>query len=307
MESETIGVSDKSFTRNLIEEMDLLKDAEFNVTTLHARLMQRRGNEKLRYTPIHASLSMNKSGSITLIPGPPPPLYAHQDSKSSASKDDNGSHLTSLKPAAAAFTEQLHDGDTRVMICARLKASNDKPSAEEWYSYLVEGAPDEIEDMAVWLEPSGPKEEDLVPASPVEGSVADKKSHSKRLMRSILNLVVKSEKAFDSHATLLDLLVKFEKAFDGHSTLLLISVPIPIWDFLADNPAYSFVGFIRSDCSEAAPQLIRRRSGKLPVETRSQGPHLELLTFPVRRHWLWIGCLPVALVGYVLVRIWLVK
>lgn len=44
VESVTTGVSDNSFTSNLIEEMNLLKAAEFNVTTLLARLMEHRGD-----------------------------------------------------------------------------------------------------------------------------------------------------------------------------------------------------------------------------------------------------------------------
>lgn len=172
------------------------------------------------------------------------------DFKSPAIKDEYTNKLANVKSASATITEQLHNVDTRVMICARLKASEKLPSPDDWLSYLVDGAPEEIEEMAITLErdvqgnrnPSSvvssvsdsqsldffdPNTVLPPPASSVVGSVADRKSRTKRLMRPFRPLFIKSENSFSSH-----------------STLLLVSVPILIWNFLPENPAYSFVRFI---------------------------------------------------------------
>ncbi|KAH8895015.1 hypothetical protein GQ53DRAFT_74197 [Thozetella sp. PMI_491] len=41
--------------------------------------------------------------------------------------------------------------------------------------------------------------------------------------------------------------VKIQGVFRSHSTLLLLSLPVMVWDLLPDDPAYSFVAFIRSN------------------------------------------------------------
>ncbi|KAL2140587.1 hypothetical protein VTI28DRAFT_3597 [Corynascus sepedonium] len=41
--------------------------------------------------------------------------------------------------------------------------------------------------------------------------------------------------------------VKVQGVFKSHSTLLLLSLPVMVWDFLPDDPACSFVAFIRSN------------------------------------------------------------
>jgi hypothetical protein len=41
--------------------------------------------------------------------------------------------------------------------------------------------------------------------------------------------------------------VKIQGVFKSHSSLLLLSLPVMVWDFLPDDPACSFVAFIRSN------------------------------------------------------------
>lgn len=55
--------------------------------------------------------------------------------------------------------------------------------------------------------------------------------------------------------------VKVQGVFKSHSTLLLLSLPIMVWDLLPDDPACSFIAFIRSN-------NLLRESGttKLPLE-----------------------------------------
>ena len=40
--------------------------------------------------------------------------------------------------------------------------------------------------------------------------------------------------------------VHVEGIFESESTLLLLSLPVPVWDLLSEDPAVSFVGFVRS-------------------------------------------------------------
>ncbi|KAG5917851.1 hypothetical protein E4U42_007091 [Claviceps africana] len=49
--------------------------------------------------------------------------------------------------------------------------------------------------------------------------------------------------------------VKVQGVFRSHSTLMLVSLPVMIWDLLPDDPAISFVAFIRSN-----NLALRRRS-----------------------------------------------
>lgn len=58
--------------------------------------------------------------------------------------------------------------------------------------------------------------------------------------------------------------VKVQGVFKSHSTLLLLSLPVTIWDFLPDDPACSFVAFIRSN------NLLRaRQSDAAPPDART--------------------------------------
>ncbi|KAG4442442.1 hypothetical protein IFR05_002044 [Cadophora sp. M221] len=53
--------------------------------------------------------------------------------------------------------------------------------------------------------------------------------------------------------------VKVEAIFPSYSTLMILSVPMPIWDMLPDNPACCFIGYV------TAPKLEIRK-GWLPVD-----------------------------------------
>ncbi|KAK4238566.1 hypothetical protein C8A03DRAFT_14968 [Achaetomium macrosporum] len=71
--------------------------------------------------------------------------------------------------------------------------------------------------------------------------------------------------------------VKVQGVFKSHSTLLLLSLPVMVWDFLPDDPACSFVAFIRSNnllrVQESSPEAVDSR-----VPVASEGP----VSTPVR-------------------------
>ena len=48
--------------------------------------------------------------------------------------------------------------------------------------------------------------------------------------------------------------VKVQGVFKSHSTLLLLSLPVMVWDLLPDDPACSFIAFIRSNNLIKGPQ-----------------------------------------------------
>jgi hypothetical protein len=61
--------------------------------------------------------------------------------------------------------------------------------------------------------------------------------------------------------------VKVQGVFKSHSTMLLLSLPVMVWDFLPDDPACSFVAFIRSNNLIATPKSTRE-----PVPTHVPVP-----------------------------------
>ncbi|KAL8356538.1 hypothetical protein RB601_001715 [Gaeumannomyces tritici] len=65
--------------------------------------------------------------------------------------------------------------------------------------------------------------------------------------------------------------VKVQGVFKSHSTLLLLSLPVMIWDLLPEDPACSFVAFIRSN------NLIKNTSSEPPMvaETTATARHVD--------------------------------
>ncbi|KAK3295519.1 uncharacterized protein B0H64DRAFT_459852 [Chaetomium fimeti] len=60
--------------------------------------------------------------------------------------------------------------------------------------------------------------------------------------------------------------VKVQGVFKSHSTMLLLSLPVMVWDFLPDDPACSFVAFIRSNNLLGAQQSTREpQASHVPV------------------------------------------
>lgn len=71
-------------------------------------------------------------------------------------------------------------------------------------------------------------------------------------------------------------MIRSESAFDSHSTLLLVSIPLPLWTFLPDNPAYSFVGLITSR---------NRLTSRGPSRTNSMSELAKVAVDFDRQHW----------------------
>ncbi|KAJ4304044.1 hypothetical protein N0V88_001652 [Collariella sp. IMI 366227] len=64
--------------------------------------------------------------------------------------------------------------------------------------------------------------------------------------------------------------VKVQGVFKSHSTLLLLSLPVMVWDFLPDDPACSFVSFIRSNNLLRAQKSSPEPAAQVPVTSEAQ-------------------------------------
>ncbi|KAL2137331.1 hypothetical protein VTI74DRAFT_3271 [Chaetomium olivicolor] len=63
--------------------------------------------------------------------------------------------------------------------------------------------------------------------------------------------------------------VKIQGVFKSHSTLLLLSLPVMVWDFLPDDPACSFVSFIRSNNLLRAQKSSPEPAAQVPVTSEA--------------------------------------
>jgi hypothetical protein len=54
--------------------------------------------------------------------------------------------------------------------------------------------------------------------------------------------------------------VKIDSTYESFSTLLLVRMPVATWNLLPDNPAYSFVGFVKSESKFSQADLSDRKT-----------------------------------------------
>ncbi|KAL7812426.1 hypothetical protein V8C44DRAFT_329403 [Trichoderma aethiopicum] len=63
--------------------------------------------------------------------------------------------------------------------------------------------------------------------------------------------------------------VKIQGVFKSHSTLVLVSMPVMIWDLLPEDPATSFIAFIRSN------NIATQKPQPTPIATSVPAPHFQ--------------------------------
>ncbi|KAL6871890.1 hypothetical protein J3F83DRAFT_732992 [Trichoderma novae-zelandiae] len=66
--------------------------------------------------------------------------------------------------------------------------------------------------------------------------------------------------------------VKIQGVFKSHSTLVLVSMPVMIWDLLPEDPATSFIAFIRSN------NMAAQKPQPTPIATSVPAPHFQTET-----------------------------
>ncbi|KAG6081468.1 hypothetical protein E4U16_007414 [Claviceps sp. LM84 group G4] len=74
--------------------------------------------------------------------------------------------------------------------------------------------------------------------------------------------------------------VKVQGVFRSHSTLMLVSLPVMVWDLLPDDPAISFVAFIRSN--NLAAQSKQMPQGLIVPISSSYQPSIVMDSFDER-------------------------
>ena len=225
MEDVAYGVGVKSYTHNLIEELRQSAHMPLTTTILNGRMVNRRGHNKLNYTPHHFSLVDDDTPCIELSPlerkssGPPtPPLTASASAISVSSLSINDIDLL--------------DRD-RVLLSINLKDWTILPKNEEWVEWLRGRIPKNIERISAYFQPQGPRKTTI--------SNISRPNDSRSLAEGLLKVP-----DYDVTKQVEQLIVYTEGAWSSHSTLLLVSIPLPLWTFLPYNPAYSLVGFIKS-------------------------------------------------------------
>ena len=146
-ESLTVGVSNNSFTRNLIEELKALSTTRFDITMLHNRLMGRYGKpgpHQLLVEPVYSRMGNAPACSIELTPLQP----RHA---SSAGPADANPHAQSQpsKKASAATPSIVKDLMTEplALLAVRLKDPSKTPRLSSWQNWCHEFAPDDVESV----------------------------------------------------------------------------------------------------------------------------------------------------------------
>ncbi|KAL8647832.1 MAG: hypothetical protein Q9226_006266 [Calogaya cf. arnoldii] len=140
-ENPTTGVSDRSFTSALIEELQAFGSTHFTVAMLHSRLVTIRW--RLKYTPVYALLSEHGGHSIDLAPQPL--LAAAADPPALLGSDMSDDMMDISSPDASTAT------DTRVLLA--ISITNDAScDIAQWKKWLVSDCPWDVTKIEVQVE-----------------------------------------------------------------------------------------------------------------------------------------------------------
>ena len=243
MEDGTTGVADNSFTRNIIEELKFGVRANLTTWKLNNKMMKRRADGLLEFTPRHFPLSDGGNPCICLRPlarDSNPSLEIHVDK--SGKSFENGPPTPGLTDSTSLSSLGSED---RILLSICLKDWAAPPLKEQWLKWIKEQLPDNIKAITASYQPS---EEPDSPNQP-----HDRLGYTVDTLQGLTGF-----QESDRAGRIAKELVVTENAFESDSMLLLVSIPLPLWDFLPENPAYSCIGYIRS--SDPLTPLKRTRS-----------------------------------------------
>ena len=277
MEDVTIGVRPNSFTRRLIEELEKShKDGDAYVSSwqIHDRLMGRKRRGHLQYTPRFFPLSQDEYPCIRLRP-----MKQRLDQSSSQAsltgqnKEESIKGVPSLDSSdTTSASSDWFTRERRIIVSINLDDPTKLPPVMQWERWLTEKAPENIKSMRVFFQPEDANQQrnlNTTSATPPDiptyldnvYSPGDRFSGRKRDVRLQDQFPIISQAMHKSD-----------------STLLLLSIPIPVFKYLQRNPAYHFVGVIRSQNLLQQKRLSRPPSISLNVQ--------EGLS-KASRHWWW--------------------
>ena len=148
-ENRTIGVSYRSFTSVLIDELKAIEKQPFTVSLLYKNLITERG--RLVCTPVHASLSDQSQPSITIAPLHVP-LTSTTDKSLEANNERPGeprvvSEDLDFTPGTSTSTLV----ETRVLISVAVDERSPL-NAHEWATWLSRLSPQAVTDAVIRIE-----------------------------------------------------------------------------------------------------------------------------------------------------------
>ena len=266
MEDKTTDVDDNSFTSNLIEILKEGSTKQLTAWKVSKQLMARRDSNRLVYTPRHFPLSDGDASCIPLYPLSGVLTLTAQIYPTRRNSSPDLQNAPSLTENASTITDEDDSLiEDRIVISINLKDWTQPPSAKQWLTYLSERVPENLKSIRVSYSPGHKNGSALLPIPSQKDTMKYVEDLS---MLPDLGRVRRVEEE----------LVRTESAFESNSMLLLVSVPVPLWDFLPDNPAYAFVGYIRSENLAPSSATLSRKAS-IPNEIKKELTGLD------RRYW----------------------
>ncbi|KAL9004727.1 MAG: hypothetical protein Q9188_002454 [Gyalolechia gomerana] len=205
------GVGEHSFTRSLIEELRYYGQRPGPISTafLHNKVLAR---AKKSWNPRYVSNGTQERRKT--------PIHIHL-------ADRSKQRCIELTPLI--FPPELRDPHSRRSSNTHSLAPSTTPSEEDEMSDPSGSSQTSLSE--VWPDPEHTSPKVLI-------SVALEEDQSLRT-EEVLDWL----KSFPAFAKC----VHIESVYKSDSTLLLLSLPVAVWDLLPNDPAISFVAFVRSD------------------------------------------------------------
>jgi hypothetical protein len=164
-EVEAVGVSDRSFTRNLIRKLRSFGTQPFTVSQLYERLLKDR--KRLMNTPGYFPLSGPNMPSICLAPLPAPGQQGMDALSTTTSAPDRSSVGSSSTTSSTADVSLQTSNTTpmstppssspepdcpRVLLAVSLKDDTTVPDISQWIQWLTTEAPFDIRNVDIKIE-----------------------------------------------------------------------------------------------------------------------------------------------------------
>ena len=154
-----VGVTDRSFTQNLMRKLRSFQDQPFTVSQLYERLLKDR--KRLITTPQYAPLSGRDRPSICMAPFKPADSTPEEFLSSlmvqptsltaSLSPERSSPRSVSTPTSPLSRLSPLPEGP-RVLLALSLRATATVPDLERWIQWLSTDAPHDIQNVDVKIE-----------------------------------------------------------------------------------------------------------------------------------------------------------
>ena len=156
MEVEAEGVSEYSFTRNLIDKLRSFNTRPFTVSELYERLIK--AKRRLCNTPQYIPLTGRDRPSIRIARIEPnvPEIMMNESilpqPRDSSSLSDSAQSSTSIAATSLTSFPSLINNAPRVLLAISLEGNATVPELELWKKWLINDAPSDIRRIDVRIE-----------------------------------------------------------------------------------------------------------------------------------------------------------